>query len=309
MKVLGVPVRGGDDEDSLFGTVTAISEERLEVDLDLPQDLRGWGGAPIVLSKNGRVVGMLQAHVPQDGAPRIFAAPIGGVLEALEKPLAEGEGRPLVSFGAHGATVPQPAAPAPPLVSPSRGGVRVRGGNAPTQMSMTIEYPPDGSQVADSVCGVFVAGHAAAVTGELRQFDVVMVIDTSRSTKDPSGTDIDGDGRVGTQRLGRIGSIFMSSTDPGDSILAAEIAAARTLLGGLDPRSTRIGLVSFAGDPPGYGRQRRPAFTLEPLTRDYMRIHKALDALLASEPEGSTHMAAGVDQATIELLGLRGGAV
>jgi hypothetical protein len=153
---------------------------------------------------------------------------------------------------------------------------------------------------------VFVAGRAAATAGELQQFDIVMVLDTSASTADPSGSDIDGDGRVGTQRLGRIGSIFMPSTDSGDSILAAEIAAARTLLGGLDPRSTRVGLVSFAGDPPGYGRQRKPAYTLEPLTREFDRVEAALDALASSDPEGSTHMAAGVDQATIELLGLRG---
>jgi hypothetical protein len=65
----------------------------------------------------------------------------------------------------------------------------------------------------------------------------------------------------------------------------------------------------FSGDPGGGGYTRgnaRPAFTLEPLTRDYTRIERSLDYLVATEPEGSTHMAAGVDQATIELLGLRG---
>jgi hypothetical protein len=305
VKVLGVPVRGNDDEDTLFGTVSSVSEERLEVDLDLPQDLRGWGGAPILLPETGRVVGFLQAHVPGDGSPRLYAAPIGGVLEALEAPLGGGDGKPLAAFAGAGGAIGRPAAQ-PSIVTPGRGGLRVRRNQQPTRMQMEIDYPPVGSTVADSVCGVFVAGRAAALTGELRRFDIVMVIDTSRSTVDPAGADIDGDGRVGRQRLGRLGSIFMPSTDPGDSILAAEIAAARTLLYGLDPRSTRVGLVSFAGDQPGYGRQRKPAFTLEPLTREYQRIEKALDALLASEPEGSTHMAAGVDQATVELMGLRG---
>jgi hypothetical protein len=307
VKVLGVPVRGDDDEDTIYGTVAKVSEDRLEVDLDLPQDLRGWGGAPILASATGRVIGILQAHVPQDGTPRLYAAPIDGVLKALERPLAGGAGQLLSSFGAHGASVPRPAAPAPPIVSRAHGGMAVRNSAAPTQMQMVIEYPPPGSTLEDSICGIFVAGRAAAMSGELRQFDIVMVIDTSGSTADPSGADIDGDGKVGKQRLGRIGSIFMPSTDPGDSILAAEIAAARMLLAGLDPRSTRVGLASFAGDSPGYGRKRKPAFTLEPLTREYVRIHKALDALLASKPEGSTHMAAGVDQATVELLGLRGG--
>jgi hypothetical protein len=309
VKVLGVPTRGTDDEDTIYGTVAAVAPDRLEVDLDLSHELRGWGGAPILLSSTGRVVGILQAHVPQEGTSRLFAAPIGGVLAALERPLENGAGRALDTFADSGGARPRAAAAPAPLVTPKAGGggVQVRHTSGPTQMRMEIEYPPADSVVADSVCGVFVAGRAAAASGELRQFDIVMVIDTSASTADPAGSDIDGDGRVGTQRLGRIGSIFMGSTDSGDSILAAEIAAARTLLEGLDPRSTRVGLVSFAGDPPGYGRQRKPAYTLEPLTPEYERIESALDALASSDPEGSTHMAAGVDQATIELLGLRGG--
>ena len=311
VKVLGVPTRGKDDEDTIYGTVAVVSQERLEVDLDLDHELRGWGGAPILLSSTGRVVGILQAHVPQEGTSRLFAAPIGGVLAALQRPLESGAGRALTAFADDGSARPRAAGPAPApatLVTPQADGrVQVRHSSGPTEMRMEIEYPPAGTSVADSVCGVFVAGRAAAASGELSQFDIVMVIDTSASTAEPSGSDIDGDGKVGTQRLGRIGSIFMPSTDSGDSILAAEIAAARTLLDGLDPRSTRVGLVSFAGDPPGYGRQRKPAYTLEPLTREYERIESALDALLASDPEGSTHMAAGVDQATIELLGLRGG--
>jgi hypothetical protein len=285
-----------------------VSDERLEVDLDLSNELRGWGGAPILLSSTGRVVGILQAHVPQENTSRLFAAPIGGVLAALASPLEGGSGRALEAFsGGEAARARAAEPPTPTLLAPKAdGGVVVRHRSGPTQMRMEIEYPPADTVVADSVCGVFVAGRAAAAAGELQQFDIVMVIDTSASTAEPSGSDIDGDGRVGTQRLGRIGSIFVPSTDSGDSILAAEIAAARTLLEGLDPRSTRVGLVSFAGDPPGYGRQRKPAYTLEPLTREYDRIQEALDALADSDPEGSTHMAAGVDQATIELLGLRG---
>ena len=134
-----------------------------------------------------------------------------------------------------------------------------------------------------------------------------MVLDTSRSTIDPAGTDINGNGVVGRQRLGGLGTIFGSgSTDPGDSILAAEIAGARHLLRGLDPRSTRVGLVTFAGDVPGTSQRSKPAYTLVALTDDYDRIETGLDEILATEPEGNTHMAAGVDQATIELTGLRG---
>ena len=137
-----------------------------------------------------------------------------------------------------------------------------------------------------------------------------MVIDTSRSTIDPAGADINGNGVVGRRRLGYVGSLLgAGSNDPGDSILAAEVAAARQLLSSLDPRSTRAALVVFAGDPDMVDRRRgagRAAHTLEPLTHRYERVQDALDDVLATEPDGSTHMAAGVDQATIELLGLRG---
>jgi hypothetical protein len=105
----------------------------------------------------------------------------------------------------------------------------------------------------------------------------------------------------------------LGSSDAGDSILAAEVAAARQVVRGLDPRTTRLGLVTFAGEPPGQGggflggRPPMPAITLEPLTNEFARIERALDYVVAREPEGATHMAAGVDQATIELIGLRGG--
>jgi hypothetical protein len=49
-----------------------------------------------------------------------------------------------------------------------------------------------------------------------------------------------------------------------------------------------------------------PAVTLVPLTSHYAEIEQGLDGILSREPAGATHMAAGVDRATIELLGLRG---
>ena len=111
-------------------------------------------------------------------------------------------------------------------------------------MHVDIEYPPDGSTVGDGACGSFVSGRAISLHGEMRRFDVILVLDTSRSTIDPTGADINGNGIVGKPYLGRIGSIFdVGSTDPGDSILAAEVAAARQLLRGFDPRSTRVGRV------------------------------------------------------------------
>ena len=43
--LLGVQERGKRDEDNLFGSVVTSTPTRIEVDLDLPGTLRGWGGA------------------------------------------------------------------------------------------------------------------------------------------------------------------------------------------------------------------------------------------------------------------------
>jgi hypothetical protein len=199
-----------------------------------------------------------------------------------------------------GADVPPPPPPALRLHSEFEDAARLR---------IDVEYPPAGAVIRDSACGVFVAGRAG-VRGEGHAFDVVIVIDTSRSTIEPALGDIDGDGEVGKAMLGPVGSNYeVRCTDPGDTILAAELAAARSLLRGLDPRDTRVALVTFAGVAPEeqhWFSRSKPARTVQPLSADFDRVERALDQVGSSEPEGSTHMAAGIDQATLELLGLTG---
>ena len=309
VRLLGPPPRGGHDELEVHGTVVAVTADRIEIDLDLRQAMAGWGGAPVLLPDEDRVVGLTQAHVPGVGVTRVLAAPIDGVLEALERPLEDGRGTAFGHYSQNGDS-PAKAATAvaandderPPLLDAAAGDA--------THLDLEIEFPPDGAEVSSTVCGTFVAGRAQATHGAPRRFDVVLVIDTSRSTNDAAGTDVDGDGEVGAARLGGVGALFGAGlTDPGDSILAAEVAAARQVLLGLDPRSTRVGLVAFSGEAVSSGgrySRRRPAYTLEGLTADYTAIERALDELVATEPEGQTHMAAGIDQAIIELKGLRG---
>jgi hypothetical protein len=176
-------------------------------------------------------------------------------------------------------------------------------------VEIEVEYPPEGAVVNGSACGVFVAGRALAVPGE-SPLDVVIVLDTSLSTIDASGADVNGNGVVGRPLVGRVGPVFDErSSDPGDSVLAAEVAAARLLLRGLDPRRTRLALVTFAGEAAGVrgrgtaAQRPEPATTVEPLALDHARIDVALSEVLDREPSGSTHMAAGVDRATRELVG------
>jgi hypothetical protein len=316
VRIVGVPASGTRDQDDAYGRVVALTPTRFDVDLDVPHALAGWGGAPILDAKSGRVVGILEAHATHGSTTRAVGAPLSGVVEALAQPLEGGAGRPFADYARAAAATSRAAdAGDGPAPTDERGrkhsdSLLSRERTEPTRVELRIDHPADGSVAAASRCGVFVAGRAHGLRGEMQRFDVVMVIDTSRSTIDPAGSDVDGDGTVGRQRLGHLGSIFGSgSSDPGDSVLAAEVAAARQLLRSLDPRSTRVGLVAFAGDPDmsSWGRgSSRAAHALESLTRQYPRIERALDDVLATEPDGSTHMAAGLDRATTELLGLRG---
>lgn len=362
VRILGVPSQIPQDEDDLFGEVHAVGPERIEVDLDAPADLRGWGGAPVLRHPSGEVIGMLQAAQPVSGTLRLVVSPVSALLEPLARPAEAGRGLPLAraadgaaattasaadprGSGTTPAPEPEPAPPpaepraepTPPDAPTSTPGARrgrgpkaspedVAGVQRPagaallprtdgekTDLRLSVEQPSDGAVVGDSN-GAFVSGRALALRGAFRKFDVVMVLDTSGSTAEASGGDIDGNGVVGKPSMGGVGAVFgLGSSDPGDSILAAEVAAAKRLLQGLDPRNTRVSVVTFAGNPPddggGFLRRGVPnaAITEEPLTTDFKRIARALDRVRARGPEGSTHIAAGLDQATIELLGLEGG--
>jgi hypothetical protein len=321
VRVLGVPAVIPRDDDDIFGTVALATDERLEVNLDVPEDLRGWGGGPVISLESNRVVGLLEAAWPSGGTLRVAAAPIGVVVAAMKHPIDGGRGRPFADFepgkdsdrGETARSARSSASVSPPR-SPTAasktlfGPVTVETGD----LNLEIDFPPEGAVLGDPI-GAFVAGRALAPIGDFRRIDVVFVIDTSQSTVEPTGADINGNGVVGKPRIGGIGALFgIGSTDPGDSILAAEVASARHFLRGLDPRSTRIGLVTFAGEPADSGgvffsgRSREPAITEVPLTRHYEEIEQGLERVLRAGPAGNTHMAAGVDQATIELLGLTG---
>jgi len=371
VRILGVPALVPQDEDDLFGRLVRVEAGRLEVDLDVPADLRGWGGAPVLSAKSGRVLGILEAALPKSGSHRLGLAPIQAVLDAAAEPLEAGRGARFAEF----ASLAGPAeAPAPrarpawavraepreaereareappntaaaarmeaeqsaerareaeiaaleeeviasggelgdenaPLRAPDTGpGALVEAERERSKLDLEIEYPRSG-EVFGGPVGAFLAGHALALQGELRRFDVMIVLDVSLSTAESTGVDVNGNGVVGASGLQGL----FRGQDPGDSILAAEVAAARRLLANLDPRSARVGVASFAGDVPQGGgilviggSQMPSALTEQPLTNDYARVERALDAILARGPWGNTHMAAGLDQATIELLGLRG---
>lgn len=168
-----------------------------------------------------------------------------------------------------------------------------------SKMNLVVEYPSGGSATPEGGgCGTFVAGWAGGT-----RFDLILVIDTSKSTRDPSGADIDGDGEIGRGRIGESGEF--ENSDPGDSILAAEIAAARELLHSLHPARTRVGIVGFSGSPPRpfewLFAKAPSAETVQPLTLDHAAVEAALDRMASRTPEGSSDFAAGIDRALAEL--------
>ncbi len=139
----------------------------------------------------------------------------------------------------------------------------------------------------------YVSGSAIAHQGELELFDVMFVIDTSGSTAESSG--------IGTRSgwLSRLPGVEVSRSE---SVLGAEVAAIESLLDGLDPRTTRVGLVSFAGDGNPHAAS---AWVDAPLTSNYAELRRALEDRLLVDPEGGTNLSAGLLRGAIEVLGTR----
>jgi hypothetical protein len=326
VSILGAPKAGGRSPVRIAGTVVRSEETRIEIELDAPADLGGMGGAPVLEVEGGRVVGLLQTAWPAGDGIRAGVGPIGGVVEALAQPLDGGLGRLFASLAPppsaatdtesrrraatgspFGDQAPERTAAA--VMAAAAHGDVLRQRLAPRSLEIELEHPAPEAVVGDAA-GVFVAGRAFALREGVRRFDIAIVIDTSGSTNAPTGVDVNGNGIVGEPVPGPMG---IHSTDPGDSILAAQVAAAERLLEGLDPRSTRVSLVTFAGELvlprsvlPAPLAWRREALTEEPLTSDHARLRAALARVRDRGGSGLTHMAAGIDQASAELLGLGG---
>lgn len=135
------------------------------------------------------------------------------------------------------------------------------------------------------VCGVKWVGD---VTGA----DVAIAIDTSMSTEQPAGADIDEDGRVGT-----FDGVML--TDPADSLLAAEVAAVRSLLHSGHLRDTRFSIVTFSGrthfpmqEPSARLVSAADGSIRSPLTGEIDALETSLDRVLTRGSTGNTDLAA-----------------
>jgi hypothetical protein len=179
-----------------------------------------------------------------------------------------------------------------------------------------VDAPTPGKTVESRTHVAEVRGTAIAAGSQPQTFDVMLAIDVSQSTRHASGADVDGDGEVGEDpHLGLYApgefpdDIY--STDPDDTILSAEVTAAKALLRGLAGGRTRVGLVTFSGEVDlETGRQKRrdqqDAELHVALTDDFSKVEAALGRVLARGPGGATNFAAGIRLSTRELAGLSG---
>lgn len=182
-------------------------------------------------------------------------------------------------------------------------------------IDLRIERPANGGVVEAELFMAEFEGLASAAGADGQGYDVMIVMDVSKSTESASGADVDEDGTVGEDpHLGLYAPgeypDEVRSTDPEDTILHAEVRAANTLLEGLDPARVRVGLVTFSGEAGPDGRRKSPdqrdATLQVPLTTDYAQVREALRRVLARGPHGATNFAAGLGLATQELAGMSG---
>ena len=185
-------------------------------------------------------------------------------------------------------------------------------GAAPVQI--TISSPGDGEVVRNKVTMAPVRGRARSGSGAPTDFDVMLAIDVSHSTRYPSGIDVDRDGEVAInpeQELVPPGTYPDGTvcSDADDTILAAEILAARHLLEVLDAEQTRVGVLVFSGavDPATGERvsaEQRDALLKIPLTHDFEAVSSVLDEILEEGSYGATNFAAAIQLGVVELAGL-----
>ena len=190
------------------------------------------------------------------------------------------------------------------------------GAAAQEEVAVRIDSPAPGAGVSGMVHQARIEGSALAHGAAPRRYDVMLAIDASYSTRVASGGDVDGDGLVGVDPHNELlppGVIpdEIRSTDPQDTVLHAQAAAARSLLADLDPRRVRVGVLSYSGDvDPTTGKRKhieqQDAWLEAPLTTNYEHVRNTLRSIVARGPHGATNFAAGVRLAMVELAALTG---
>jgi hypothetical protein len=169
------------------------------------------------------------------------------------------------------------------------------------QPKVQILSPKNGTQITQDQKSVLVSGKVARETGRSANVDIFLLIDVSGSTALYAGADL-GDADQPPQSTGfpvpqiSIGGMNLGGPpvrNPRNSVLAAEVAAARRLLLQLNPETTRVGILSFSDR----------ANLLQPLTHDFERVRKILADVLRAGSYGGTNMVEAIRLGISELMG------
>ncbi len=168
-----------------------------------------------------------------------------------------------------------------------------------------ILSPKNGGRITQEQNSIFVNGKVARDAARSARVDLFLVVDISGSTVQYSGSDL-GDAGALPAGPGSSGfptpQISIGGLNVGrpslrnlrNSILAAEVAAARRLLLQLNSETTRVGVLTFS----------EGAMLLQPLTSDFERVRHVLDDILRQGPHGGTNMVEGIRLGITELMGL-----
>jgi len=165
-----------------------------------------------------------------------------------------------------------------------------------------ILSPKDGSRIAQDQRSILVSGKVASLGARSPNVDIAFIIDISGSTYAYAGVDLGDAGRLPdssrfpTPQIS-IGGMSVGGGPPmrnlRNSVLAAEVAAARRVLQQLNSQTTRVGVITFS----------EGARLLQPLTQDFSLVQRALDDVLRNGPNGGTNMVEGIRTGISELMG------
>ena len=168
-----------------------------------------------------------------------------------------------------------------------------------------ILSPKDGGRITQEQNLIFVSGKVARDAARSARVDVFLVVDVSGSTAQYAGSDLGDAGELPDNSgfsgfptpqisIGGMGVGRPPVRNLRNSVLAAEVAAARRLLLQLNPETTRVGVLTFS----------EGAKLLQPLTNDFERLRRVLDDILRAGPYGGTNMVEGIRMGITELMGL-----
>jgi Mg-chelatase subunit ChlD len=175
--------------------------------------------------------------------------------------------------------------------APTRGSSQQnRGSSSPV---VEILHPRNGAVIRQQQPRILLEGRVTPPASRATSLDVFFVIDVSGSTRKYAGLNFLTGLSVAEQR-----SSFITNTsdysETDNSILGAAVGATRRLLTQLDPRTTRVGIITFDGT----------AKLIEPLTNHFGWLHLQLKEILRAGPHGGTQLADALRMGIRELAGL-----